>query len=94
MAPQQVFAVVTAIYSAITGRKVNNVVAMTGEVSIRGLVKPVGGVVPKLEAARLAGVKRAIIPKENWQASFASMGEMVVHGVERLEEVIYPRFTG
>jgi Lon-like ATP-dependent protease len=86
--PSAGIAVVTAIYSAITGRRVNNVVAMTGEVSIRGLVKPVGGVVPKLEAARLAGVKRAIIPKENWQASFASMGEMAVHGVERLEEVI------
>lgn len=86
--PSAGIAVVTAIYSAITGRRVNNVVAMTGEVSIRGLVKPVGEVVPKLEAARLAGVKRAIIPKENWQASFASMGEMAVHGVERLEEVI------
>ncbi|NLA58020.1 MAG: ATP-dependent protease LonB [Firmicutes bacterium] len=81
-------AIVTAIYSAITGRKVSNVVAMTGEVSIRGLVKPVGGIVPKLEAARLAGVKRAIIPKENWQASFANMEGMVVHGVECLEEVI------
>ena len=86
--PSAGIAVVTAIYSAITGRRVNNVVAMTGEVSIRGLVKPVGEVVPKLEAARLAGVKRAIIPKENWQASFASMGEMAVHGVERLEEVL------
>jgi Lon-like ATP-dependent protease len=61
---------------------------MTGEVSIRGLVKPVGGIVAKLEAARHAGVKRAIIPKENWQASFANMEGMVVHGVERLEEVI------
>jgi Lon-like ATP-dependent protease len=86
--PSAGVAIVTAIYSAITGRKVSNLVAMTGEVSIRGLVKPVGGIVAKLEAARHAGVKRAIIPKENWQASFANMEGMVVHGVERLEEVI------
>ena len=86
--PSAGIAMVTAIYSAITGRKVSNVVAMTGEVSIRGLVKPVGGVAAKLEAARLAGVTRAIIPKDNWQAMFANMEGMAVHGVERLEEVI------
>ena len=55
--PSAGIAVVTAIYSAITGRKVNNAVAMTGEVSIRGLVKPVGGIVPKLEAARAGWCK-------------------------------------
>ena len=61
---------------------------MTGEVSIRGLVKPVGGVAAKLEAARLAGVERVIIPKENWQTMFANIEGMTVYGVERLEEVI------
>ncbi|NMB12893.1 MAG: ATP-dependent protease LonB [Firmicutes bacterium] len=86
--PSAGVAIVTAIYSAITGRKVSNEVAMTGEVSIRGLVKPVGGIVAKLEAARLAGVRRAIIPKENWQAMFTSIEGMVVCGVEQLEEVI------
>ena len=86
--PSAGVAIVTAIYSAITGRKVSNVVAMTGEVSIRGLVKPVGGIVAKLEAARLAGVKRALIPKENWQATFANSEDMVVHSVEQLEDVI------
>jgi len=86
--PSAGVAIVAAIYSAITGRKVSNVVAMTGEVSIRGLVKPVGGIVAKLEAARLAGVKRAIIPKDNWQSMFSSIDGMVVHGVEQLEEVI------
>ena len=86
--PSAGVAIVTAIYSAITGRKVSNIVAMSGEVSIRGLVKPVGGIAAKLEAARLAGVKRAIVPKENWQAIFNHTEDMVVHGVEQLEEVI------
>lgn len=81
---------VTAIYSAITERPVDNLLAMTGEVSIRGLVKPVGGVVAKLEAARLAGVRRVVIPKENWQESFKALAEqgMQVIPVERIEEVI------
>ena len=54
---------VTAIYSAITEQPVDNELAMTGEVSIRGLVKPVGGVVAKLEAARLAGARARHHPK-------------------------------
>ena len=49
---------------------VNNYIAMTGELSIRGYVKPVGGVIPKIEAAKMAGAKAVIIPKENWQDSF------------------------
>ncbi len=49
---------VTAIYSSHSREPVDNGLAMTGEVSIRGLVKPVGGVVAKLEAARLAGAAR------------------------------------
>jgi Lon-like ATP-dependent protease len=47
--------VATAVYSAIMGLPVDNRVAMTGEVSIRGLIKPVGGIVAKVEAARQAG---------------------------------------
>ena len=78
---------VTAIYSAITRRKVRNDVAMTGEVSIHGGVKPVGGIVAKVEAARLAGVKKVLIPRDNWQEVFADE-VMVVEGVSRIEEVI------
>ena len=43
---------------------------MTGEVSIRGQVKPIGGAVAKVEAARQAGITRVLIPKDNWQALF------------------------
>ncbi|HHW11237.1 MAG TPA: ATP-dependent protease LonB [Firmicutes bacterium] len=81
---------VTAVYSAIKGIPVDNVVAMTGEVSIRGYVKPVGGITAKLEAARLAGVQRAYIPEENWREAFRQEKEkgLEVIAVRRIEEVI------
>lgn len=86
--PSAGIAVVTAIYSAITGIPVDNRAALTGEVSIRGFVKPVGGIVAKITAARHAGATRAIIPKDNWQDLFSTLEGIKVHGVERIEEVI------
>ncbi len=78
----------TAIYSAITDTPVNNLVAMTGEVSIRGMVKPVGGIVAKLEAARQAGVKKVIIPRENWQESFRKEREVEIVPVKTVGEIL------
>ncbi|MFA5536916.1 MAG: ATP-dependent protease LonB [Bacillota bacterium] len=80
--------VATAIYSAISDRPVDNQVAMTGEVSIRGEVRPVGGIVAKVEAARQAGAKRVFIPKDNWQGVFAKLTDIKVVPVAYLEEVI------
>ncbi|KKM08997.1 Lon protease [Clostridiales bacterium PH28_bin88] len=80
--------IATAIYSAIKEIPVDNTVAMTGEVSIQGTVKPIGGVVAKVEAARLAGVKKVLIPKDNWQEMFKELKDIKVVAVERLEEVI------
>lgn len=85
--PSAGIAMVTALYSAITGIPVKPDVAMTGEISIRGYVKPVGGVTAKLEAAEQAGVTLAIIPEDNWQESFRSMS-VEVRPVKRVEEVI------
>ncbi len=82
-------AVATAVYSALTNIPVDNKVAITGEVSIRGLVKPVGGVVAKTEAARQAGVTKVIVPKENWQECFGGMGDLTVIPVEMLDEVFH-----
>lgn len=79
--------VATAVYSAINNIPVDNTVAMTGEVSIRGTVRPVGGIVPKLEAARQAGVKKVLIPRENWQASFQRLAGLTVIPVNTLSEV-------
>ena len=78
----------TVIYSAITGIAIDNKLAMTGEVSIRGQVKPIGGVVAKVEAALEAGVTRVIIPQDNWQASFEHLEGITVIAVTELSEVI------
>ena len=86
--PSAGVAIATAVYSAIKSIPVNNLVAMTGEISIRGLVLPVGGVVAKVEAARQAGVKKVLIPKENYQKTFSIMEDIEVVAVEKLEEVL------
>lgn len=78
----------TAIYSAIIGAPIDNKLAMTGEVSIRGQVKPVGGVTAKVEAARQAGVTRVIIPKDNWQSAFDHLTDIQVIAVTELTEAI------
>ncbi len=62
-----------AIFSAVTRQPVDNQIAMTGEVSIHGRVRPVGGVPAKVEAARQAGVRRVLIPEDNWQQTFAEL---------------------
>ncbi|WP_134699982.1 ATP-dependent protease LonB [Ammoniphilus sp. YIM 78166] len=77
----------TAIYSAINEVPVDNYTAMTGEVSIHGRVKPIGGVVAKVEAAKQAGCKKVIIPRENWQAIFDTMDDIRIIAVDRVEEV-------
>jgi Lon-like ATP-dependent protease len=78
----------TAIYSAIIGEPVDNELAMTGEISIRGGVMPIGGVVPKIAAAIEAGAKKVLIPKENWQEMFENENRIQIIPVERIEEVI------
>lgn len=80
--------IATAVYSAITGIPVDNQVAMTGEVSIRGLVKPIGGIVAKIDAARRAGAKKVIIPAENWQEIFKEIQDVEIMQVITLEEVL------
>lgn len=86
--PSAGVAVVTAVYSAITGIPMDNRVAMTGEVSIRGLVMPVGGVVAKVEAARQAGARKVLVPRENHQELFRSLDDVEVIPVDKLEEVL------
>lgn len=85
--PSAGISMATAIYSAIYGLKIDNKLAMTGELSIHGQVKPIGGVVAKVEAAKQAGVKRVIIPKENYQAIFKEQKGIEVICVSTLQQV-------
>lgn len=85
--PSAGIAIAAAIYSAIVNIPISTSIAMTGEISIRGKVKPVGGVPAKVEAARIAGIKRVLIPKENWQEMFDDM-DIEVIPVEDIDQVL------
>ncbi|MHB1654023.1 MAG: ATP-dependent protease LonB [Desulfitobacteriaceae bacterium] len=87
--PSAGVAIATAVVSAIRKVKIDNYLAMTGEVSIRGGVKPVGGITAKIEAARQAGCRKVLIPRENWQERFGdkALGIEVVP-VDDLSEVL------
>lgn len=63
--PSAGVALFTTIASLITGHKVDSKLAMTGEISLRGAVLPVGGIKEKVLAAHRAGIKRVILPKGN-----------------------------
>lgn len=76
--PSAGVAMFCAIYSAIASVKPLEKTAMTGELSVTGKVKPVGGVSAKLEAAERAGIKRVIIPKENYQELFDGCGAEII----------------
>ena len=63
--PSAGITMVTALVSALTGRKVKKAIAMTGEITLRGKVLPVGGIREKILAAKRAGIKETILCSEN-----------------------------
>ncbi|MCI9439865.1 MAG: endopeptidase La [Ruminococcus sp.] len=71
----------TAMFSAITGRKVRADLAMTGEVTLRGRVLPIGGLKEKLLAAKNAGIKTVLIPKKN-KADVDALSSEITKGLE------------
>lgn len=86
--PSAGITIATAIYSAITERKVNRFVAMTGEISILGMVKPIGGVRAKISAAVKGGAQKVIIPKDNYDKSLEDIEGVEIFPVYSFKEVI------
>lgn len=81
----------TAIYSAVMERPVRADVAMTGEVTLRGRVLPIGGLKEKLLAARAAGIGLVLVPEEN-RKDVEELEEEILEGIElrhvkRVEEI-------
>ena len=90
--PSAGVALYTALVSLFTGRRVRSEVAMTGEVSLRGLVLPVGGIKEKVLGALAAGIEVVILPKRN-QVDLEDIPEsareqLEFHFVSRVEELL------
>ena len=71
----------TAMLSAVTGIPVHADVAMTGEVTLRGRVLPIGGLKEKLLAAKTAGMKKVLVPSEN-RSDVEEFDEEITGGME------------
>ena len=88
---------VTAIVSTLTGIPVRKDVAMTGEITLRGRILPIGGLKEKLLAAHRGGIKTVLIPEENakdlTEISDAIKGGLQIIPVSRMEEVLKVALT-
>jgi len=90
--PSAGIALVTSIVSALSGRRARSMLAMTGEISLRGRVLPVGGIKGKLFAASRAGIETVVLPKRNAK-DLVEVPEDVkqsldIRLVDRLEEAL------
>lgn len=87
----------TALLSAITEIPVRADVAMTGEITLRGRVLPIGGLKEKILAAKTAGIKTVLVPKKNEKDVDEIVGEikagLTIHFVETMEEVLDYAFS-
>ncbi|HDR0633300.1 TPA: endopeptidase La [Pasteurella multocida] len=90
--PSAGIAMCTALVSCLTGNPVKADVAMTGEITLRGKVLPIGGLKEKLLAAHRGGIKTVIIPKENVkdleEIPDNVKSNLTIHAVETIDEVL------
>ena len=90
--PSAGITMVTALVSSLTGRKVKKAIAMTGEITLRGKVLPVGGIREKILAAKRAGIKEIILCSENRKDIEDIKKEYLkglkFHYVDKIEEVL------
>lgn len=89
--PSAGVAIFCACYSAIQQLPVDNEIAFTGEVSIKGMVVGVGGVSAKISGAKESGIRKVFIPKSNEQKSFSKFDVEVV-SVTQLKQVVHDIF--
>ena len=86
--PSAGLAMAAGISSAIHRIPIDHTVAMTAEISLTGLVKPIGGVIPKIKAAKQAGAKTVIIPYENQQSILKRIDGITIKAVKTFQEVL------
>lgn len=86
--PSAGLAIFLALYSAVTKTPLPQDVAVTGELSIQGKVRAVGGIVEKLYAARQAGMRSVLVPRENAREVDATLPGLEVISVANVEQVL------
>lgn len=86
--PSAGIAMAAGIFSAVHKIPIDNTVAMTGEISLNGLVKPIGGVIPKIKAAKQSGAKKVVIPHENQQSILKQIEGIKIVAVKTFQEVL------
>ena len=96
--PSAGIAMVSSIASILSNRKIDNKIAMTGEVTLTGKVLPIGGLKEKLIAAYKAGVTKALIPAKNYERDLEDMPDEVkeninIIGVSHVKEVLKEIFV-
>lgn len=90
--PSAGVALLSAVASIFTQRKVKGTIAMTGEITLRGLVLPVGGIKEKVLAAKRAGIKKVLLPKQNEkdvaEIETDVLGSLEVQYLDRMEPIV------
>lgn len=81
-------AITVCIISALTNRPIRQDVAITGEISLRGKVKPVGGIFEKIYGARRKGIKLVAIPKDNEKEVPLGLNDIEVKSIGHIEELM------
>ena len=86
--PSAGVAITLAIYSALMDKPIPQTLAVTGEISIQGKVKPVGGVFEKIFGARQAGMTTVLVPYDNRRDVPSELEDLNVHTVKTIDEVL------
>jgi len=81
-------AITICIISALLNKPIRQDVAVTGEISLRGKVKPVGGIFEKVYGARRKGIKCVVVPKDNLREVPTGLNDIEIKAVDNIEELI------